>query len=157
MMYEDVVADFAQRTRANLEAIRQQRITPGSSQVFETTQLVNSMLGLLVFPQQRYIDRIPEAPLSELVAAGWPIPQVVGNHPQAEDLRQLVRLLRNAIAHFNIEFIPGADNQIEALTVWNTTPRPPHKVTWKARLTIADLDGITDRFIELLQDGSTFR
>ena len=57
MQYQDLVRDFARRTRTNLEFIRHAR-NHGES-VYEVTQLVNSMLGLLVFPQQQYVDRIP--------------------------------------------------------------------------------------------------
>lgn len=156
MMYEDVIADFARRTEANLRAIRQLASEGGATSAFEVTQLVNSMLGLLVFPQQRYIERIPETPVDDLARNGWPIPEVVGNYPQVLNLRQLVRMLRNAIAHCNLEFEPGGNNEIEALTVWNTEPRTG-KVTWKARLTVADLDAITTKFVDLLLDTKTYK
>ena len=52
-MYEDVIADFAKRTEANLQTIRRLAKEGGATPAFEVTQLVNSMLGLLVFPQQR--------------------------------------------------------------------------------------------------------
>lgn len=155
MMYEDVIADFAQRTAANLQAIRASRSQEGHEPVYEVTQLVNSMLGLLVFPQQRYVDRIPQTPLEELVRNGWPVPAVVGDYPQVSDLRELIRMLRNAVAHCNLEFKPGPAGEIQRLIVWNTHPRT-HKVTWKAMLTVADLDGITERFTGLLLDRKTY-
>lgn len=155
MMYEDVIADFAKRTEANLHAIRGLKKNDGQAPVFEVTQLVNSMLGLLVFPQQRYLDRIPETPISDLASNGWPIPEVVGSYPQVTDLRQLVRMLRNAVTHCNLEFEPGVDNDIDSLTVWNTDPRSG-KVTWKARLTVSDLDTITTKFVALLLDRKTY-
>jgi hypothetical protein len=155
-MYEDVIADFASRTEVNLRTIRCLAREGHVTQAFEVTQLVNSMLGLLVFPQQRYIDRIPEMPIAELAGNGWPIPEVVGDYPQVPNLRQLVRMLRNAVAHCNLEFEPGVGDEIEALTVWNTEPRTG-KVTWKARLTVADLDAITTRFVALLLDRKTYR
>lgn len=49
MMYEDIVRDFAERTRKNLKAI--ERLLADNQDVYETTQLVDSMLGLLVFPR----------------------------------------------------------------------------------------------------------
>lgn len=155
MMYEDVIADFARRTEANLQTIRRLAREGGVTPAFEVTQLVNSMLGLLVFPQQRYIERIPGTPIADLASNGWPIPQVVGDYPQVSDLRQLVRMLRNAIAHCNLEFVPGIGNEIEALTVWSTDPRT-RKVTWKARLTVVDLDAITTRFVALLLARKTY-
>ncbi len=162
MMYEEVIHDFAQRTLANLAAIRRLshsdlETEEGRSEqkVFEVTQLVNSTLGLLVFPQQKYLDRIVEKSLEELVTEGWPIPRVVGNYPQISNLRQLVRMLRNAISHFNLEFHPDSENEIGILTVWNTDPRT-QRVTWKAELSISDLNGITERFAELLLNRETY-
>lgn len=149
MMYEEVIADFAKRTAANLGAIRKIRESDDDTPVYEVTQLVNSTLGLLVFPQQRYMERIPETPLSDLRGTGWPIPEVVGSYPQVKDLRQLVRMLRNAVTHCNLEFVPGPANEIEGLIVWNTDPRSD-KITWKARLTVSDLDGIAKKFVDLL-------
>jgi hypothetical protein len=151
MMYEELVADFAKRTRTNLETLRLlQTHKENEYKVFEVTQLINSMLGLLVFPQQRYVEEIPETPLHELAAKGWPIPRVVGDYPQVQDLRELVRFLRNAISHFNIEFVPGPKGEISGLRVWNKETRRPYKTKWKAELSVGDLEKITTRFIALL-------
>ena len=155
MMYEDVIAEFAERTEANLQIIRRLAKEGGATPAFEVTQLVNSMLGLLVFPQQRYFDRIPETPIADLASQGWPIPEVVDNYPQVSDLRELVRMLRNAITHCNLKFESGRGNEIESLTVWNTDPRTK-KVTWQARLTVTDLDAITTKFVALLLDRKTY-
>jgi len=102
MMYEDVIRDFAERTRLNLRAI--ERLETDGHDVYEVTQLVNSTLGLLVFPQQEFVVRIPETPLTELVRDGWPVPTVRRGADRVNNLNQLIRYLRNAIAHFNIQF-----------------------------------------------------
>ncbi len=146
MMYEDVIRDFARRTRTNLRAI--DRLFSEGYDVYEATQLVNSTLGLLVFPQQRYVDSIPEIPLDQLQVMGWPVPQVRGGFAQAQNLRDLIRRLRNAVAHFNIEFIGDAQNRIRVLKVWNTLPNG--RRTWEAELTVDDLRHLAERFIELL-------
>ena len=152
MMYEDVVADFAKRTKANLAAI--DRLRNEGHEVFEATQLVNSTLGLLVFPQQSYVAKIPKIPLAKLERLGWPVPEVEPSFTQAADLRQLVRYLRNAIAHFNIEFEGDGTDHIRLLRVWNKDRN--NIVTWEATLSVSDLRGIADKFVELLQDRSTW-
>src|SRR3954454_13841692 len=91
-----VVKDFARRTRANLEVVRAMHNKDGDS-VYDVTQLINSMLGLLVFPQQEYMNNIPRTPLSDLEEQGWPIPRVDGPYPQVSDLNQLIRMLRHGI------------------------------------------------------------
>lgn len=147
MEYQHLIEDFARRTRDNLQRLN--ALKASGIEVYEVTALVNSMLGLLVFPQQRYVDSIPETPIDELANQGWPIPTVVGEFPQVSNLRQLVRHLRNAISHFNVEFFTDGSGQIAGLIVWNVDPRST-RTTWKARLSVSDLDAIAHRFIALI-------
>jgi hypothetical protein len=102
MNYQNLVRDFAHRTCDNLETLRNLQKTKPDVEVYEVTQLINSMLGLFIFPQQKYFNHIPETPLAELARQGWPIPKVEGNCLQVKDLRELVRYLRNAITHCNL-------------------------------------------------------
>lgn len=148
MEYDNLVKDFAYRTRKNLDALRELHETE-PDRVYEVTQLINSMLGLLIFPQQQYIDAIPEISLDELKQQGWPIPRVMGVYPQVSNLKQLVRYLRNAIAHFNLKFRGNGAGQIAGLCVWNEDPRT-NTITWMAELTVEDLEKITDKFTEQL-------
>ena len=151
MMYEDVVADFAKRTQKNLHALEQLQEQGG--EVFEVTQLINSMLGLLIFPREEFVGRIPEKPLAELKMEGWPVPNVRPGFPQVSNLNELVRYLRNAISHFNIEFFGDGHNEIRTIRVWNTCPRS-RKKTWEADLGLNDLRAIAERFTQLLIEGS---
>jgi hypothetical protein len=147
MEYRNLVEDFARRTRENLRILRAAH--ERGEHIYEVTALINSMLGLLVFPQQKYVNSIPETSLEELSVQGWPIPVVVGDFPQVLNLRQLIRNLRNAVSHFNIEFYTEGGEQIAGLTVWNTKPRT-RQVTWKATLSISELDIIVHKFITLI-------
>ena len=149
MEYSNLVKDFAQRTRQNLELLKTLQRQHPDLEIYEVTQLINSMLGLLVFPQQRYVRNIPRVPLDELARQGWPIPRVKGDYPQVSDLNQLVRYLRNAVAHFNIEFISDNGRQIQGIVVWNKNPREGG-IDWKAELTLSEIETITDKFIDLL-------
>jgi hypothetical protein len=146
MMYSDVVRLFARRTKANLAAI--ERLHANGEEVYEVTQLVNSMLGLLVFPQQEFVDRIQETPLEQLRKDGWPVPEVRGVFRQVSDLRQLIRYLRNAIAHFNVLFLDDGQSQIRGLRVWNENQNGKN---WEAELSTDDIRGIAERFIKLLE------
>lgn len=147
MDYHSLVEDFARRTRSNLEALH--RLQQNGTEVFEVTALVNSMLGLLVFPQQAYVDQLPEVSLEELAREGWPMPRVVCQTKEVANLRQLVRVLRNAISHFNIEFDSDNAGQLAGLTVWNTDPLSK-QVTWKAEISIVELKCFAMQFVALL-------
>jgi len=90
MEYQNLVRDFAIRTMRNLEAVEAATTRDRDAELYEVTQLINSMLGLLVFPQQKYCSKIPEKSLEELRASGWPVPTMTGTPPNADNLRDLV-------------------------------------------------------------------
>lgn len=50
--YHDVLKDSAKRTQKNLEFIEKTKRDSPFIEVFEVTQLINSLLGLLVFPKE---------------------------------------------------------------------------------------------------------
>lgn len=65
-----------------------------------------------------------------------------------QNLRDLMRYMRNGIAHVNIEFIQDGQNRIEALHIWNTTLAG--KKNWEAKLSINDLRETVYRFLDLI-------
>ena len=160
MEYKEIVRDFADRTKKNLNLLRDIQAKNSDSEIYEVTQLINSMLGLLVFPQQSYVKSIPEIPLQQLRENGWPIPRIIGEYPQIKDLNQLVRYLRNAITHFNVRFLVDEQRQISGLQVWNVRElwikggKRKNEITWKAELSLAEIETITDRFIDLLLENA---
>lgn len=145
MDYKCLIRDFSKRTKKNLEIIRVEKNR--GNEAYEVTQLINSMLGLLVFPQQSFINNIPETPIEELEEAGWPIPKVCGNYPQVKNLKQLIRFLRNGISHFNLEFI-SESGELSGLIIWNKNQSD--EKTWEAELSLVELEAITNKFTELL-------
>lgn len=147
MEYKNIVQDFAIRTRKNLELLRAYQKEHPEEEVYEVTQLINSMLGLLVFPKESFFNRIPPIPISTLFDQGWPVPKVVGDYSQAKDFKEIIRYLRNAIAHKNLEFKSNEHGHIEGLYVWN---KVGDQITWKAELSLEDIEGITNRLIEIL-------
>ena len=66
------ISDFARRTLLNLDRIQQAEVE-GESDVFPVTQLWNSLLGLVVLPRERDENLIPDTPLADLSADGWPL------------------------------------------------------------------------------------
>ena len=147
---EELVKDFAQRTKTNLETLRALQAERPDKEIFEVTQMVNSLLGLLVFPQQEFVSKIPKTPIEELVASGWAVPHVCGEFEQVENLNQLIKYLRNAVAHFNIKFTEDERGQINGLIVWNYNHPREKIINWRAKLTLDDIEKLTDRFIDLI-------
>jgi hypothetical protein len=96
--------EFISRTEKNLRAI--EKLSQKGESVYEVTQLINSLLGLLVYPRENFFDEIPEITREAMIKQGWPLPDE--EISQIQNLRKLVKNMRNAVAHFDIEFI--ADN-----------------------------------------------
>jgi hypothetical protein len=147
MMYENLLKDFTVRTRHNLSLIEAQKDV--GHEAFETTQLINSLLGLLVLPQERMLSAIPDLPLSELHARGWPAFESEGSFRPPRTLKPLVRYLRNAVAHFNIEFLPDESGEIGGVILtnrWNNDSDIP----WRVRLPLKDLRKLVECFSDLL-------
>lgn len=153
--HNEFIVDFAQRTLENLEHIDEQvkGIADEERKLYEVTQLVNSLLGLLVFPREQYMKEIPKTPLSELVAKGWPEIKTTRGALPKENLHQLMRMLRNGVAHCNLEFDSDSNHKICGIRIWNGSPcNECGAVTWEATLSIEDLRKIVEKFVELIKE-----
>jgi len=115
-IYENIDIDFAKRTLRIIEQY-DQNSQPGPEN-FEVTLLINCLVGLLVLPHERRIDVIPDVEIEKLVDWGidGSFTKSWGAMKKGEQktLRQLVRRLRNSIAHFQLE-VEGTQQDIERL------------------------------------------
>ncbi|MDQ9169005.1 HEPN family nuclease [Oxalobacteraceae bacterium R-40] len=152
MEYSDLVKDFAVRTQSNLNTLQNLQEAHPEIAVFEVTQLVNSLLGLLIFPREKYMERIPRTSLQELEKAGWNIPVTSEGYKKPKDLRHLVCLMRNAVAHCNLEFIAKASSDIEGIKLWNTTMRSPRDRTWEGEISLSELRCFVEKFVAMFRD-----
>ena len=97
----DLEDAFIARTQKNLIAI--ECLKEKGVEVYEVTQLLNSMLGLLIFPKERRLyEKIQPKSWDTMVEEGWPLPS--GDNAHVSDLEELIRHMRNAVAHckFNL-------------------------------------------------------
>lgn len=88
---KDFVSDFAERTLANLEKIEKEKSDDAK---YEVTQLVNSLLGLIVFPKEREVT--DDKCVKNLV------PYIIKTNNYS-----LIQHMRNAISHSHIFFESG--------------------------------------------------
>lgn len=103
MMYESkdkIYKEFADRTRQNYE-----RFKDGP---YEVTLLINSMVGLLIIPEQTVYNKICDSMISEQLLEKLKQTSCLKsyNYKDTLNLKQICRHLRNAIAHSHIKFIP---------------------------------------------------
>src|SRR5580698_4097693 len=66
------ISGFAAKTRKNLDFIISSRAN--GADVHEVTQLMLSLLGLIVFPKEKGLDqRVESAKINTLAEQGWPL------------------------------------------------------------------------------------
>jgi hypothetical protein len=92
---------FAERTKKNLQHV--QKAFDAGHDVHVVTQVVNSLLGLVVFPWESHLDEVVQAmPLAELERQGWPRWEITKG--SCATLGELIRHLRNGASHRDIWF-----------------------------------------------------
>ena len=93
---------FADRTTKNLVFI-EAAFQRGEEDVHLVTQIVNSLLGLVVFPWESGIeDRIAKTAIDAPALHGWPQWNI--SEGRCDTVGELMRKLRNGIAHRHINF-----------------------------------------------------
>lgn len=75
----------------------------------EATHLINCLLGLLIVPKESSIEKIPNDPIEKLIDWGISPDSIkkfgrckCGN-PHPKTIRQVVKSLRNSVAHFRFK------------------------------------------------------
>lgn len=104
---------------------------------FEITQLVNSVIGMLIFPAEEALSALPEDLLLRPVANAHP--RVLhGDKDTFALIGPALRKLRNSFAHFNIEF-ENQNNQIVGLYAWSYRSPEASEPEWVAYISVEDL------------------
>jgi hypothetical protein len=146
MMPWEPTRDIMRRTMANLEFIEHHATKQHGP--YEVTQLINSFLGALAHPWERFRDGIEEMPLT--ASGGWPpLPKEPPTDTEPRSIGEALRLLRNGIAHGNIDFLPGSDGTISAVRIRNYNRG---KRTWGTVLSVTDLRRFLVQFVRLVED-----
>lgn len=172
-----LLVSIANRTLANLtriELIDQDEAARGVAEadrtVYPVTQLLNSLLGLIVFPKEEYSAALPNRSLDDLHRDGWPKVEISYPHPQCTvagekcqknhstctNLHQLIRVLRNGLAHFNLEFANETSTEEEGgrITGVSLSNRCPccKNFTTTIRLTIEQVRALAIRYSALITE-----
>jgi hypothetical protein len=152
MEYVDrnTIIGFGTRVRKNYEFIAKAR--EQEEDVHLITQLLVSLLGLLVFPYEylRRIDQLPHAAdtLQDLRNDGWPEWTFILGH--SVNLEDHLRYLRNALSHRRIEFTSDS-RELENVDVHLWDQRKPYSDRyWEVSINAAMLRDFVFRFTSLI-------
>lgn len=117
----NTVLDFARRTKSNLEEIQQLQIEEQRNgtkpKYFEVTQLINSCIGLVIFPYEKAFDYLPDVDLKQIKIYQEVLTLHSEKDKEPKTLKQLIKRMRNSFAHQNMCF-KNHNNQIVGVHLW---------------------------------------
>jgi hypothetical protein len=136
MNYENKVLDIVRRTNENLVATDRWRAGDPSTPFHEVTNLVNSLLGLIVVPKEEILGYMRQVEVRPHGISDWGVAfelvQVEGSLPR--ELRPFLTGLRNAIAHAGLDF-PSDGTSITGITFANRT-NDKARILWTAKFNL---------------------
>jgi hypothetical protein len=146
----------AQRSRKNLDFIYAHKRQ--GADVEEFTQLLNSMLGMLICLREEYFkgrevtwDRVQEYDLQPIPIEGEVPTRISPRLQSSKTFSKLIGNLRHAFAHNCFELV---GNPITGVRAWNIPPGQvdsPENRIWQAELSEHALLQIANLFIDYLE------
>ena len=140
---EEMIKDFSLRTFRNLKIICDHK------SVYEVTHLLNSCLGLLVFPEDKYFDTLwkdepnmsfPNSQIASVAGTVTSCHQILDDNPCrcSSHYGHMLRHLRNAFAHCEFTTFPENEGEIKKILFIDKKPKSDIVVV-EYELTIEDL------------------
>ena len=112
--------------------------------------MINSFLGALAHPWEQLKTDLDSFSMEEAIAQGWPkLSKERSSDREPVTLGDLIRLLRNGIAHGNIDFHPDGKGRIAALRIMNNNQQGLR--TWGTIVTPADMRQFLQQFVALVE------
>lgn len=109
--YKDIEYDFIDRTIKLISQYHKNLEQYEFDEQFNFTLTINCLLGLIVMPKERVISFIPQTRLSNDFRAEIGISNSIFDS-KILTLRDLVKALRNSVAHFDIKVISEDDDNL---------------------------------------------
>lgn len=147
---------IALRSRKNLDFVYAQKRQ--GADVEEFTQLLNSMLGMLICLREEYFkekevtwNEVKMLGFDPIVIDGDTPTQTCPNLQPSKTFSKLISNLRQGFAHNNFEFI---GDPITGVRIWNIQRNKkdlPHNRIWQAEISEQQLYQIAKLFSEFLE------
>jgi hypothetical protein len=123
----------------------------GANGPYEVTQLINSFLGALAHPWETYRAGLAALSIGSAHNDGWPIiNKELRDDREPTSFGDLIGLMRHALAHGNVHFLPGVSGEIQALRLWNIPPRTG-KRDWGTIITVDNMQTFLKCFVALAE------
>jgi hypothetical protein len=140
---------FAQRTSRNLEHIAAAHSR--GERVHIVTQTVLSLVGLVVFPWAAGVDAsVKTLRYETLIQQGWPAWKIAVG--RADTVGQLIRHLRNAVAHRRIAFSSDSLDAADVEVTFEDARGDNASPNWRASIRADALRDFCMNFARLVDD-----
>ena len=166
--FHDPVVDRMKRTKVNLHLLKQLRadrlhagirVDDDGVGPYDVTQLVNSLLGVLVHPWENLLQTRQSAVRRHF--STLPFPNMNPEFPNTDDLpdnnAEKLKWLRHALAHGGVKFIVDEyevpPREIKRIAFRNNgfCRKRDRNVTWGTVLTIPEVETLLECMIELAE------
>jgi hypothetical protein len=129
------ILEFAAHTRRNLDQLLR---VAGEADLHPVTQIILSMVGLVVFPVEKLFEEtVRKKPLGEL--AGWPSWNITLGEAHCRTLGDLATRLRNAVSHRHIHFSSDSRDPSEVVIEFEDYKPKATVPHWRADIRADDL------------------
>jgi hypothetical protein len=147
-MPTEPLLDIMRSSMANLSFVESRASPTGP---YEVTQLINTFLGAFAHPFEAMRTDLIALPLADAAEQEWPtIVRERTDDTEPSSLRDLIRFMRNGLAHGNIEFLSDGKRQIRAIRSLNSQPHSRRRI-WGAVATVADVRWFLGAFVALVE------
>ena len=147
---DNSLGQYIERTYENLKIVEMEA-ERSPTKAFETTQYINSLIGLVVFPAEGELSNLNHVRISDIFGSDRPTIKVLyGDTNSFESLGQTLRVVRNAISHYNVEF-ESRNHEIVGLYLWGYIGRHENTLKCVIYLDVADLKSIVEQGIRHLR------
>jgi len=136
--YKQQEYDFVERTKKIIN--QYDNFIINEKERFEVTLLINCFVGLLMTPQQHWIDQIPQTLIRN---KEWGLKKEYfrlckdTNGNDLLDLRQVTRHLRNSVAHYNFKTFNNQKDIIKSIKFTDKKNRT--EITFEAEIPISNI------------------
>jgi HEPN pEK499 p136 len=146
---KNYVKDLIDRTLCNLRFIEKSSKNKDNN-VYEVTQLVNSLLILIILPKE-FVDKnkigdIRGKKLKELIELGYPGEFIA----KFSDLGDLLEKMRHSIAHVDFK-IKNENKLMSSVNFLNHDPAQKMKKTLDVTISIEDLRLLVEKIAETIK------
>lgn len=149
--FTDFHRELAMRTIKNynhIKALSEKQITIDDNNAYEVTQLINSLLGIVVSIKE---SELFDEELSRIqFNSDWGCP-TISNKYKGKDTIEIIKHLRNATAHMNIVPHPSKkETEISTIT-FKSINSETETTVWSCVFTVEELEKFLIKLSEYIQ------